>query len=189
MKKITFPAVMIGTAIISGIITAAFAIAYHMTNAGWLLSLSITAGTICYHFAMRLVVGSLVPNTFDYRSRWFQPRAFEAALYKKLRLKGWKDKMPTYNPRLFSLQHNTLAQIVQNICQAEVVHETIMVLSFVPMVFSLVWDSFWVFTLTSLAAACFDGLFVMLQRYNRPRLIRLLEKQRKKGCAYDPTTH
>lgn len=184
MKKITFPTVMIGTALLSALLTAVFAAAFLLWRTGWLLSTAITCGTVCYHFAMRLAVGALVPKQFDYRSRWFRPGPFEQRFYRKLRLKRWKDRMPTYNPKLFSLQHNSLEQIVCNICQAEVVHEIIILLSFVPIAFSLIWDDFWVFFLTSLLAACFDSLFVMLQRYNRPRLIRLLEKQQKKGTIH-----
>lgn len=175
---------MIGTALISGVLTLVFILLQRHFSAGWLRSLAITFGTTFYHFAMRLAVGSVVPNTFDHRSPWFQPKSFEADLYKKLHLKKWKDHMPTYDPRLFSLKDNTLDGIVKNMCQAEVVHEVIALCSFIPLLFSLVWDSFGVFLITSLLAAALDLSFVMLQRYNRPRLVRLLEKQQKKGNGY-----
>ena len=84
--------------------------------------------------------------------------------------------MPTYNPKLFSLQENSLEEILCNMCQAEVVHEVIILLSFVPLAFSLVWDSFFVFLITSVLAAGFDLLFVMLQRFNRPRVAKLARR-------------
>lgn len=34
------------------------------------------------------------------------------------------------------------------------------------------------FLLTSLAAACFDLLFVIMQRYNRPRILRIIDKKK-----------
>lgn len=183
MKKLTFRGAILAAAILTGLLTALTALGYRMYPAGWLLSCAITFGTTFYHFAMRLLVGALVSNRFDCRSPWFQPKAFEAPLYKALKVKKWKDRMPTYDPRLFCLTENTLEQIVRNMCQAEVVHEVIVLLSFVPMLFSLVWGSFPVFLITSILAAGIDTLFVMLQRYNRPRLVRLMNKQHSRRCT------
>ena len=177
MKKIAFPAVMIATALLSGLLALLFALLYRHFAAGWLLSAAITFFTVFYHFAMRLAVGALVPNRFSHRSFWFRPKDFEAGLYEKLRLKKWKDRMPTYDPRLFSLKENTLDEIVNNMCQAEVVHEIIILLSFIPLLFSMVWDAFFVFLITFLLAAQLDLSFVMMQRYNRPRILRLARKR------------
>jgi len=177
MKRITFPSVMIAAALTTGIITLALVLICRYYSAGWLLALTITFGTTCYHFSMRLLVGALVPNRFDYRNRWFQPKGFEVSLYRKLQVKRWKDHMPIYDPRLFSLQENTLEQVVRNMCQAEVVHEIIVLCSFIPLLFSVALDSFWEFLITSVLAAGLDTVFVMMQRYNRPRLVRILEKQ------------
>lgn len=165
--------VAIGTAIL----TPLFALLYGYLGYDFLLSAAITTGTTCYHFIMRLLVGALVPDRFDYRCRWFQQKPFEATFYKKLRLKRWKAQLPTYNPRLFSLEDNSLEQIVRNMCQAEVVHEIIIPLSFLPLFFSSALDGFWPFLITSVLAAAFDSLFVMLQRFNRPRVVKMLEHQ------------
>ena len=45
------------------------------------------------------------------------------------------------------------------------------------MLFIIPWGEFWVFFITSLVAAIFDSIFVMLQRYNRPRIMKLLKYQ------------
>lgn len=171
---------MIGTACISFMLCILWLVLYLYCDAGWLLSLAITFGTISYHFSMRLLVGALIPNSFDPNHCWFRPRKAETALYKKLRVKFWKDHLPTYDPRLFSLQNNTLEGIVRNTCQAEIVHEIIIVCSFLPLLASLLWGEFWVFATTSVIAALLDSVFVIIQRYNRPRLMRLLEKQFKR---------
>lgn len=84
--------------------------------------------------------------------------------------------MPTYDPRLFSMQNNTMDAIVSHMCQAEVVHEIIIVCSFLPLLFSLLWGSFWVFFITSVLAAAIDTSFVIMQRYNRPRVEQLINK-------------
>ena len=62
-------------------------------------------------------------------------------------------------------------------CQAELVHEAIVLLSFLPLTMTPVFGAMTVFLLTSLAAACFDTLFVLMQRYNRPRILALLERR------------
>ena len=52
-----------------------------------------------------------------------------------------------------------------------------MALSFLPLLTVPLFDEFAVFFLTSLVAAMYDSIFVMAQRYNRPRLVRIYEKQ------------
>ena len=181
MKKSKFALTMQVTAVCTVVLTTLFSLLHYYFEQPALLSLAITFGTTCYHFSMRLLVGALVPNDFDYHRRWFHCSSFETGLYKKLRLKQWKGQLPTYNPRLFSLQDNSLEQIVRNMCQAEVIHEVIILCSFIPLLFSMVWDSFGVFLITSVLAACFDALFVMLQRFNRPRIIKMLEMQSRRS--------
>ena len=145
-----------------------------------LFSLAITFGTIAYHFAMRLLVGGIVnmimDNKADYNKKWYQLRPFEEKLYKKLKVKNWKKKMPTYEPELFDVKKHTFDEIAQAMCQAEVVHEVIAVLSFLPLFTVPVFGSFTVFLITSVLAACLDTSFVMMQRYNRPRIIKLIKK-------------
>jgi len=177
MKKLTFKEQIIVFAGISGILTLLAALAHFVFPAEWLLSTAITCGTTFYHFVMRLLVGYSVPNTFDHRSVWFQPKSFEAKLYRKLQVKKWKNHMPTYDPRLFSLSDNTPDKVLAHMCQAEVVHEIIIVCSFLPLLCSLLWGSFWVFFITSILAAAIDTSFVIMQRYNRPRVERLIKKQ------------
>lgn len=61
-------------------------------------------------------------------------------------------------------------------CQSETVHEVNMLLSFVPLLFSIWFGSLDVFLITSCGAA----LFVIMQRYNRPRLMRLMRRSSTK---------
>ena len=153
---------------------------YHFSGNRLLFSTAITFGTIFYHLGMRLTVGYLIDrkyhNRMDYMGWWFRERAFERSFYEKIRVQKWKGRMPTFTPRNFQLKRDAIPEIVQATCQAEVVHEVNMVLSFVPVIFSIWFGSIEVFLITSCAAFIFDGLFVMIQRYNRPRLIRLIRR-------------
>lgn len=161
----------------------ASAAGYHFTKSGFLFSLAVTFGTAFYHFAVRLAVGLGIDakyhNHMDYTKPRFQEKAFEPELYKRLRVKNWKKRLPTFSPKEFDLNSRSLEEVVQTTCQAEVVHEVNMALSFVPVVFSIWFGSLAVFLLTSCAAFLFDGVFVVMQRYNRPRLLRVLKKQKK----------
>ena len=85
--------------------------------------------------------------------------------------------MPTYDPAAFSMRNNSLEQIVYNSCVSEAVHEVIVLFSFVPLLFTFLWGALPVFLITSMLAAAFDSCFVMMQRYNRPRLLRILSKK------------
>lgn len=160
-------------------LTFLFIVFYQRWNMDIFLTLAITFGTIAYHFCMRLLVGLLVElrmhNRTDYRKQWYQLRPFEEKLYVKLGVKKWKDRMPTYEPGLFSLKEHSLEEIVGAMCQAEIVHEIIVLCSFLPILASIPFGELGVFIITSVLAAGFDAMFVMMQRYNRARIVKVIE--------------
>ena len=141
---------------------------------------AITFGTTAYHFLMRLVVGGafdrFMNNRADYSRKWYQCRAWEDRVYKWLRVKQWKRKMPSYHADLFNPKLHSWNEIAQAMCQAELVHEVIVILSFVPILFSCWFGELFVFMITSVCAAMFDMLFVMMQRYNRQRVVKLINR-------------
>lgn len=165
------------------VLTIIFTLIYQYRSNAVILSIAITLGTTCYHFLMRLAVGYVVNgifhNRFNYNRKWFQEKKFEKRLYEVLRVKRWKDKMPTFVPEMLDLKVHTWEEIAGAMCQAEVVHSIIVILSFVPISATLIWGAFWVFFMTSVLAAVVESLFVIMQRYNRPRIIRMIEKEKK----------
>ena len=130
---------------------------------------------------MRLLTGlvfrSVMQNKSDYRKRWYQVSEFEMTIYEKLDMKKWKRRMPTYDHTLFDPRIHTWDEIAQAMCQAELVHETIVVLSFLPILAGIWLGVYPVFIVTSVLAAMFDMLFVVMQRYNRQRITMLLERK------------
>ncbi|MDO4286803.1 MAG: hypothetical protein Q4C40_03675 [Eubacteriales bacterium] len=147
-------------------------------------TLAITFGTTAYHFCMRFAVGYFVNknmnNRADYTKRRYQLLPFEKKLYRVLHVKQWKNHMPTYDPGLFSPKLHSWDEIAQAMCQAETVHEIIVLFSFFPIVFAIWFGTLPVFVCTSFAAAIFDGMLVIMQRYNRPRVIQLAQKAKKR---------
>jgi len=170
------------TAALSSAATILMVVLLNILKFDIFFSMAITFGTIAYHFVMRILVGGIVDtimhNKADYNKAWYQLKPFEVKLYDKLKVKRWKKRMPTYEPSLFDIKKHTFEEIAEAMCQAEIVHEVIILLSFLPLVFSLWFDSFWVFFVTSLLSACFDLLFVIMQRYNRPRLLRIIDRKK-----------
>ena len=183
-KRIAMKKIIKSITIISFILTLLFSAVYFHTENSASLSLAITMGTTLYHFAMRLVVGffydRIMNNKADLSRWWYQPKGFEKRIYNWLNVKNWKGIMPSYEPELFDPHKHTWNEIAQAMCQAELVHETIILLSFVPILFAKLFGALPVFVITSLLAAAFDMIFVIMQRYNRPRVIKLAERERKK---------
>ena len=177
------------TAIISLLFTLVFAFMHMKTQKGMLLTLAITFGTVAYHFCMRLLVGigihGFLHNKVDYHKRWFKVGESEQILYRKLNVKRWKAKMPTYDQSFFDPKERSWDEIAQATCQSEIVHELIAVLSLAPII-SAVWFGAWpVFIGTSLLSAGFDLMFAAMQRYNRPRIMKLIGRAEKDNGVYE----
>ena len=68
-------------------------------------TITITIGIALYHFAMRLVVGTVVnvimKNKANHNNIWFREKRFESKLYKTLGVRKWKNRLPTYSPETF----------------------------------------------------------------------------------------
>ena len=153
-------------------------------NNNVIFTLGVTSLTIFYHFGIRLFLGEwllikLIPAQINYKRKWFRQNKFEQRVYKLLKVKKWKGNMPTYSPDEFSTEKNSWEQIVSATCKSEIIHEVNMVVSFVPLLFTFVFGSFIAFLITSILGACFDLVFVIMQRYNRPRLIRMVGRKNK----------
>lgn len=142
------------------------------------LTLAITFATISYHFIMRLIVGGIVNSTMhnhaDLSRPWFRQRDWERKLYRLLRVKKWKGRVPAYRPDFFDLSRHTPDEIAQAMCQAEITHEIILPLSFLP-IFASIWvGALPAFVITSVISAGLELVIIVTQRFNRPRIIRML---------------
>jgi hypothetical protein len=74
-----------------------------------------------------------------------------------------------------------VSEIVGATCQAEVVHEVIMALSLLPIAFIPFLGGAAALIITSVLSMLIDSVFVILQRYNRPRLIKVMERFDKRN--------
>lgn len=165
--------------------TACFSLIYVKSHHAVCFSLAITCGTFTYHTAMRFAVGWVVGRhrvPVNPQGRWFRPHSWEPGLYARLGVKRWKHRVPSYKP--YDM-HGDLQAVVMQMCRNELAHEVMAALSFVPLLFCLFCDdpvaNLPVFLITSVLAAVADLIPVILQRYNRPRLQRLLRRRGKRA--------
>ena len=143
-------------------------------------AVTITIGIMLYHFAMRLTVGAIVnlimKNKANYKNVWFREKRFEKKFYNLLRVRKWRKHIPTYSPDTFDTSKKTVKEIVGATCQAEIVHEVIIPLCLLPIaIIPFVGGAAAIFT-TSFLSILIDSVFVILQRYNRPKIIRVMER-------------
>lgn len=180
--RISGPAVFMYAVIAVTVLTAAVCFGLYYggrTGSGAVLWMGVVAFMIVYHFWGRIIMGNVTKLFRINRDHWwFKERFFEKKLYQLLRVKKWKDKALTYNPELFSLKDYSLDEIASFMTKAEVDHWVNEIISLVSILFSLLWGQFWLFLATAVFAMIFDGQFIVIQRYNRPRLLRILEKEK-----------
>ena len=134
------------------------------------------------------VTGRLLPK------RWFKSDCFpfrcnekEKKLYKALRVKDWQNKVPDMS-RVFTklmpakkLNADTLADIprmLEETCVAEFIHVVLNVLGLACL---WLWPGFGGAVVTLVYILLGNVPFIIIQRYNRPRLQRLLARRGRGG--------
>ena len=184
-SKKSGPAIFMYTVIVITVIVSIICFILYYGNIyknNIILWTGITAFTIMYHFWGRIIlnnVSKLFKKNINYKQWLFKERKFEKKLYKILRVKDWKGKALTYNPESFSLKEHSLEEIANTMAKSEVDHWINEAISLSTMLFAIIWGKFWIFCLTAVAAMIFDSQFIIIQRYNRPRIVKILEKKSK----------
>ncbi len=172
---------MMRSAVLISIVAALSIALFLIFHWDLMFTLSITFCITDYHILMRLLVGkfydNLMHNHVNYRKWWFREHSWEKKFYKVLNVKKWKSKVPTYDANAFAPSKHSWDEIVQATCQSELVHETIMVFSLLPILCTRWVGSFPAFLTTSVIAMLIDSVFVILQRYNRPRILKILNRK------------
>ncbi len=185
MKGTLLPLFLVGMAS-SLIFTILFAALFRLHDEKIWLMLEYICGLILYHFFMRFFLGSFlsiaVKGPLDYSGKWFREKAFEKQLYRKIGVKKWKARMPTFDAALFSVKNSSPEILIQQVCHAEVVHVTTFFFCYLSVLLSLFAEDRAMFLVISITIAILSSLLelllIIVQRYNRPRLIRLMEKHR-----------
>lgn len=182
--KLSGPAIfMYSTVAVMIAVALSSFVAYYggFTDSGIVLWTGIVSFMIVYHFWTRLIMGAVSKHWgITYKHPFFKSLPFEKKLYGFLRVRQWRDKVLTFNPDEFLLSKRTLPEIANTMAKAEVDHWVNEIISVTAVFFSLIWGMFPIFLITSVAAMLFDAQFIVVQRFNRPKVVRLIEGKEKK---------
>ena len=141
----------------------------------------ITTFTILYHFGGRILLGKLtVLFPPSYHCFWFREKRFEKKLYKLLRVRKWKEKVLTFDPDAFDLSKRTYEELAFSMTKAETDHWINELLSLTTLIFPLLWGHFPLFFGVTVVAMLFDAQFIVVQRYNRPILLRVIARKKER---------
>ena len=126
---------------------------------------------------LSFVLGRLVPKTwFDYTRFPYRTFAFErnGKLYEALRVSRWQSRVPDMS-RLFSKLMPPKKMPARPDEQAT---HTLLMLAGLGVIG--IWPCVWGVMLYLVYAILGNLIFIIIQRYNRPRLVRLYERKRAK---------
>ena len=158
-----------------------------MSFGKWLLEFLLIAAGIG---VLAFFVGEMLPR------RWFNPDAFPyrcakweqgGAFYEKLRIRYWKDIFPDMSrfiPQTFrkkaglSRDPEHAARLIVETCSAEAVHWGLMLVSLLyPIVMGPAgWICYFLYNLLGNVPP------ILIQRYNRPRLQKMLTMMRARAA-------
>ena len=112
---------------------------------------------------------------------------FFLRLYEALRVSRWQSRVPDMSklfPKLMPPKkmparpdEQTLLVMIRETCAAEATHTLLMLAGLGVIV---IWPCVWGVMLYLVYAILGNLIFIIIQRYNRPRLVRLYERKRAK---------
>ena len=159
----------------------------HPTNFFYGLRAFFTVGF--YQLAVRVLISIYYRQVHKWpwnpHNPWFRERAWEKPFYNALRVKRWKDFLPTNRPGDFDIRQTDIAGILNNSCRAEAVHATNNAAGYLPLLLTGLMTRprqyLGIALFIAVGFGIADSILALIQRYNRPRLLRLLDLLEKSG--------
>lgn len=180
-SKLSGPAVfMYSFIVLTFVLSAVCLILYYgnFTDSGFVKWSGVVSFMIHYQFTLRILFGKITEHIkFNYRHYFFTRKKFESKLYKILNVRKWKDKVLTFDPDAYDFKNRSLHELASTMAKSETDHWINVMISIGGVFFSLIWGLFPVFLVTAVMAILFDAQFIVVQRYNRPIVLRLMERK------------
>ena len=136
-------------------------------------------------------LGQAIPGPFDPEKRLFRSRKWEqnGRIYTKLAIDKWKKLVPDMSrilpdmvkkelPGSGAVTADQAAALVQETCRAELVHGASCLLG---LAFLWLWPGWGGAIVLAVWVLLANLPFILIQRYNRPRLMRLAALLRKRA--------
>ena len=139
------------------------------------------------------LLGRILPKSwFRYNLFPFKDFKFEKSgkIYLSTGVKKWKSKVPDMSkivPKLMppkSMAGNyrqRLPVMITETCVAEFTHGALAILGLLGLT---MWASPWKYLITGIYILIFNVPFMVIQRYNRPRLVKVYQKLQQKEKPY-----
>ena len=182
-SKISGPAIFMYSVIALTVVLSAvcFALYYSgSSESSAILWTGIVAFMILYHFGLRIYMGNVTKKWgITYNHPWFRQRSFEKKLYKLLRVRKWKDKVLTFEPEMYDFEKRTLDQLATTMAKSETDHWINEIISVISIFFVFIWGCPAAFIISAVLAMIFDAQFIVVQRYNRPIVLRLAKRKNR----------
>lgn len=186
-QKLSGPAIfMYSVMALTAAIAAVCFILYYLSifENGIVLWSGIVSFMILYHFGLRILFGKITKKfNIDYNHPWYHHRKFEEWLYRGVMIRKWKDKVLTFEPELYDVKTRTLDQLATTMSKSELDHWINELISIVSISFALLWGEWAIFIGTAVIAMLFDAQFIAVQRYNRPIVLKLIEREKARAAA------
>lgn len=136
---------------------------------------------------LSFIIGRLLPKVWFHADKFpYKTAAGEQKIYQALRVKSWQSKVPDMS-RLFrhimpakKMTAETVADIprmLEETCVAELTHT---LLSILGLAMLWLWPGWGGIIVTIMYILLGNVPFIIIQRYNRPRLQRLYAMQQRK---------
>ena len=136
---------------------------------------------------LSFVIGRLLPKSWFHADRFpYKTAAYEPKIYQALRVKSWQGKVPDMS-RIFKrimpekkMTAETIADVprmLEETCVAELTH---FLLSLLGLAMLWLWPGAGGIIVTVIYILLGNLPFIIIQRYNRPRLQRLYAMQQRK---------
>ncbi len=136
---------------------------------------------------LSFIIGRLLPKGWFHADKFpYKTAAGEQKIYQTLRVKSWQSKVPDMS-RLFrhimpakKMTAETVADIprmLEETCVAELTHT---LLSILGLAMLWLWPGWGGIIVTIIYILLGNVPFIIIQRYNRPRLQRLYAMQQRK---------
>lgn len=185
-QKLSGPAIFMYSVMALTATVAAVCFTLHYMSVfenGVILWTGIVSFMILYHFGLRIFMGKVTKRfNINYNHPWYKHRRFEEWIYKCIMIRKWKDKVLTFEPELYDVKNRTLDQLATTMSKSELDHWINEIISMVSILFALLWGQWAIFISTAVIAMLFDAQFIVVQRYNRPIVLKLIERQKARAA-------
>lgn len=151
----------------------------------------ITFAMFAYHTDVRIVIGlfctALFREKINVNKKVYTIKDKEFAFLNKLKVKKWKDNFIALDRGQFILKdlrdEEKVKQVLQNNICAEIIHWICFFVGFlaIPLGCLMSVDEWYIYVITSVLTSMFADLpAILIQRFNRYRILQTLNKPAKK---------